>query len=197
MAQFAAYISHGLCNPRLIFPRINDPILFICGANSLQPYQLRSGACQTPQLVETSLAVHCWSTAGVLLQASGLIQLDLEYVVGRHWVCNSQLIQKRKINSTTWNQKPREHMHNNSTPAVFKDSGSKPRDVTWLFSGHLLFRAVMFWDPCWSTQARVCSGELSLSITAVLFLLLYTTQSGGVCPTSGNSMKRRVQKVMV
>ena len=25
MAQFAAYISRGLCNPRLIFPRINRP----------------------------------------------------------------------------------------------------------------------------------------------------------------------------
>ena len=28
MAQFAAYISRGLCNPRLIFPRINRPIVF-------------------------------------------------------------------------------------------------------------------------------------------------------------------------
>ena len=26
MAQFAAYISRGLCNPRLTFPRINAPI---------------------------------------------------------------------------------------------------------------------------------------------------------------------------
>ena len=28
MAQFAAYISRGLCNPRLIFPRINGPIMW-------------------------------------------------------------------------------------------------------------------------------------------------------------------------
>ena len=27
--QFAAYISRGLCNPRLIFPRINRPIVII------------------------------------------------------------------------------------------------------------------------------------------------------------------------
>ena len=28
MAQFAAYISRGLCNPRLIFPRINRPNVY-------------------------------------------------------------------------------------------------------------------------------------------------------------------------
>ena len=30
MTQFAAYITRGLCTPRLIIPRVNGPIVSFC-----------------------------------------------------------------------------------------------------------------------------------------------------------------------
>ena len=60
MAQFAAYISRGLCNPRLIFPRINRPNVTLCAGEFLWwPHQ--SGA--PPQETRRLPRVRWWAAS--------------------------------------------------------------------------------------------------------------------------------------
>ena len=40
MVQFASYLRRVLCKTRLIFPRINGPIMYVAGENSRLSYLL-------------------------------------------------------------------------------------------------------------------------------------------------------------